>query len=114
MRYKNGFYVNVGDIAIKDNSDTVLVTSINECDYFNKTNGGDMENKKVIINNDMQDFVMVCSAIRQLDDATKRLKDIEEFSKDKLLVDMAEYTVEDLNKILKQLEGYLDDNYELV
>lgn len=87
---------------------------IDVCDYFNKTNGGDMENKKVIINNDMQDFVMVCSAIRQLDDAVKRLRDIEEFSKDKLLVDMAEYTAEDVIKILKQLEGYLNDNYELV
>lgn len=87
---------------------------IDVCDYFNKTNGGDMENKKVIINNDMQDFVMVCSAIRQLDDAVKRLRDIEEFSKDKLLVDIAEYTAEDVIKILKQLEGYLNDNYELV
>lgn len=87
---------------------------IDVCDYFNKTNGGDMENRKVIINNDMQDFVMVCSAIRQLDDAVKRLRDIEEFSKDKLLVDMAEYTAEDVIKILKQLEGYLNDNYELV
>lgn len=73
-----------------------------------------MENKKVIINNDMQDFVMVCLAMRQLDDAVKRLRDIEEFSKDKLLVDMAEYTAEDVIKILKQLEGYLNDNYELV
>lgn len=55
---------------------------------------------------------MVCSAIRRLDGAAKRLKDIEEFSKDKLLADMSEYAIEDLHKILKQLKGYLNDNYE--
>ena len=72
-----------------------------------------MENKKVTINKHMEDFMMVCCMIRQLEDAVRCLKDIEYFATDKLLVDMAEYTAKDLNKILNQLDGYLDDNYEI-
>lgn len=72
-----------------------------------------MENKKVIINNHTNDFMMTTCVIRQLQDAVRCLDEIQEFSTDKLLVDMAEYTVEDLNKILKQLSGYINDNYEL-
>lgn len=41
MKYKNGFKVNVGDIAIKDNSDAVLVTSINECGFFGLSSSGE-------------------------------------------------------------------------
>lgn len=68
---------------------------------------------KVKINKHTQDFIMTGCIIRQLEDAVRCLDEIQEFSTDKLLVDMAEYTVEDLNKILKQLGGYLKDNYEI-
>lgn len=68
---------------------------------------------KAIINNHTYDFIMVGCVIKQLEDAVRCLDEIQEFSTDKLLVDMAEYTVEDLNKILKQLGGYLKDNYEI-
>lgn len=71
-----------------------------------------MKNKKVIINNHTNDFMMVASAIRQLEDTVRYLKDVEEFTTDKLLADMTEYAVEDLNKISRQLAGYLLDNYE--
>lgn len=71
-----------------------------------------MENKKVIINNHTNDFMMTTCVIRQLEDTIRYIKDIEYFATDKLLVDMAEYASEDLHKILNQLDGYLDDNYE--
>lgn len=68
---------------------------------------------KVTINNYTYDFMMAGCVIRQLEDTVRCLKDVEEFATDKLLADMAEYAAEDLNKILKQLGGYLDDNYEI-
>lgn len=71
-----------------------------------------MENKKVEINNHTNDFMMTTCVIRQLEDTVRCLKDVKEFSTDKLLADMSEYAIEDLHKILKQLAGYLDDNYE--
>lgn len=71
-----------------------------------------MENKKVTINKHVADFMMTGCAIRQLEDTVRCLKDVEEFATDKLLADIAEYAAKDLNKILKQLSGYLDDNYE--
>lgn len=67
---------------------------------------------KVKINNHTYDFMMVSCVIRQLEDAVRCLDDIQEFATDKLLVDMTEYTTKDLNKILKQLAGYVNDNYE--
>lgn len=67
---------------------------------------------KVTINNHTYDFMMVSCVIRQLEDAVRCLDDIQEFATDKLLVDMTEYTTKDLNKILKQLAGYVNDNYE--
>lgn len=68
---------------------------------------------KATINNHTHDFMMVCCVIKQLENTVRCLKDIEEFTTDKLLVDMAEYTVEDLDKLLEQLAGYLNDNYEI-
>lgn len=68
---------------------------------------------KVKINNHTYDFMMVSCVIRQLEDAVRCLDDIQEFATDKLLVDMTEYTTKDLNKILKQLAGYVNDNYEI-
>lgn len=67
---------------------------------------------KVIINNHTYDFIMVSCVVRQLEDTVRYLKDVEEFTTDKLLADMTEYAVEDLNKISIQLAGYLLDNYE--
>lgn len=58
------------------------------------------------------DFIMVSCVVRQLEDTVRYLKDVEEFTTDKLLADMTEYAVEDLNKISRQLAGYLLDNYE--
>lgn len=40
MKYKNGFYVNVGDIAIKDNGDVVLVTSVSKNGFCGLSPGG--------------------------------------------------------------------------
>lgn len=68
---------------------------------------------KVTINNHTYDFMMVSCVIRQLEDAVRCLDEIQEFATDKLLVDMTEYTTKDLNKILKQLAGYVNDNYEI-
>lgn len=68
---------------------------------------------KVKINNHTYDFMMVSCVIRQLEDAVRCLDEIQEFATDKLLVDMTEYTTKDLNKILKQLAGYVNDNYEI-
>lgn len=68
---------------------------------------------KAIINNHMYDFILIGYVIKQLEEAVRCLDEIQEFSTDKLLVDMAEDTVEDLNKILKQIGGYLKDNYEI-
>lgn len=68
---------------------------------------------KVTINKHMYDFMMVGCVIRQLEDVVRTLKDTQELATDKLLVDMADYTIEDLHKILKQLAGYLNDNYEI-
>lgn len=67
---------------------------------------------KVIINNHTNDFMMVTFVIRQIGETVRCLKDVEEFATDKLLADMAGYAVEDLHKILKQIAGYVDDNYE--
>lgn len=41
MKYKNGFDVNVGDIAIKDNGDALLVTSISECGFIGLSPSGE-------------------------------------------------------------------------
>lgn len=68
---------------------------------------------KVTINKHTHDFMMVSCVIRQLNDVVIALKDIQELATDKLLVDMADYTIEDLHKILKQLAGYVNDNYEI-
>lgn len=41
MRYKNGLQISVGDIAIKDNGDAVLVTSISECGFVGLSPSGE-------------------------------------------------------------------------
>lgn len=68
---------------------------------------------KVKINNHTHDFMMVSCVIRQLNDVVIALKDTQKLATDKLLVDMADYTIKDLHKILKQLAGYVNDNYEI-
>lgn len=68
---------------------------------------------KVTINKHTHDFMMVSCVIRQLNDVVIALKDTQELATDKLLVDMADNTIEDLNEILEQLAGYVNDNYEI-
>lgn len=41
MRYKNGLQINVGDIAIKDNGDAVLVTSVSKYGFCGLSRSGE-------------------------------------------------------------------------
>lgn len=86
---------------------------IDVCDYFNKTNGGDMEKTKVMVDNSLQDFSYINTIISEMATIKKNLEDIAGTTEDKLLYDISEHIFGVIEKCQKQLNGYVRDNYEI-
>ena len=73
-----------------------------------------MEKTKVKINEHIADLVELGYVNMNLQNASCILKDLAEQTSDSLLKSIAKHLINEIDKHLDQLLGYVEDNYEFV
>lgn len=73
-----------------------------------------MEKTKVKINEHVADLVELGYVNMNLQNASCRLKDLAGQTIDSLLKNIAKHLINEIDKHLEQINGYVDDNYEIV